>query len=389
MALPIVYVHDAAFRRIGQLPTAHRVARSYELGGAGLAEVSVARTDPLIEEALTFGNVLVMESDVYPYPWVGAISRDLGGRDGAVRFQCAGYNAILEERQLPTSYTTSLNAGEELRRVIETVNRINATGIGIGRIQNHGELTKGLEFPNAIVSQAMDEIAEAGGLEWWLEFAASPSNIEIRLRVGRARGFDRFRDFTLLDQRNATFGDWMRDRSAQVFALNVIAGQTSVTEKFTERSRVTQIVESGGGFVTERVPVTGSSEVVNVGGGRKRKDSAISSPHGFVAFDEVLVESPVTRKERTVIVETVKTQDVAVQVAQALIERRQIPERTLRVDALDTSEWKQITPGDIVRAVYPDGFVTGWDGPVRVLGTQPREHEGVMNVVVELMREVR
>lgn len=389
--LAIVHVHDGAFRRIGRFVTAFDVARSYELGGPGLGSLEVALNDPLIDESEPLrGRVLVIESSLYPYPWVGAIQRRLVNRDrGSVSLQAKGFGGILEDRVLPTDYETSLNAGDEIRRALETTNRRNNTGIAMGAVANHGRLASGLKFSQTKAATALDRIADAGGVEWWLEFFASPSNISAVMRVARSRGADRFRVGPVLrDGFNVEWTESIEDALANLFALTVIAGQVSLTQSFTERTRHTVVRQEGGGFVTQLVPVGPATSSDTVGtDGRRRRDSAISA-HGFARFSEVITQSPVTRREVAVLRDELRSEDITVQTADSIIDRIPVPERSLRLDSIQTADWRHITPGDVLRVDAPGAFIRGWDGPVRILGVQPDEDDGRMALVVELLREI-
>lgn len=389
-----VYLHDGSFRRIGQLTTATSINRSYRVdGGHGQASVELAVDDPLIARTKDQGNVLVIESSVYPEPWVGKIIRRRGSRAaGIVSLEAKSFDAILDERILPTGFTTTGSAGGEMARIIATVNARNGTGISIGDIQNHIVGVAALAFPEWTARRALDAIAEQSGLEWWLEYEATPTNIEIRFRAARNRGFNRYRQASLVDGGNCTWTDWTDEFEASAFALTVIAGQTTVTESFTERSRSTRIVEEGGGFVTTFETVQSSEDVgggtvqPGMGSGQQSRTDTAGGAHGFITI-ATTVQAPTTRREVVEIREEVKTRDIAAQAAQALLRRRRLAEKVVSIVHIEPGEWDALDLGSVLRLVAPDAFVEGFDGPARILGVQPMEELGECELVLELLED--
>lgn len=388
-----VLLYDGSFRRLGQLTTATSINRSYRMESHGQASITIAVDDPLIGETSSLeGRIVVIESTVYPVPWVGKLTGRRGDRaSGTVTLEADSFDAILDERALPRGYSTSGSAGGELARIISTVNSRNPTGIEIGAIQNHVIGIAGLSFPEWTARRALNAIAEQGGLEWWLDYMATATNIEILFRAARNRGFNRYRSVTLHDGGNCTWTDWREDGKAYTFALTVVAGQTSVTESYTERARSTRIVQEGGGFVTqyEQVPFAepiAPAPSTQSGNSGSQSISIEGFVHGFITIAKRVL-TPVTTREVVEVREELKTRDVTVQSAQARLNNRRLSEKVISITHLDPTEWDTLEVGSVVRLVAPGAFVDGFDGPARILGVQPMEELGECDVVLELLED--
>ncbi len=387
----VVFLHDGNGTRLGQLTTADEVNRSYALNEAGIAHLEIAVDDPLIGETKPQrGLILVIESALYPRPWVGKVVGRAGVPDeGHVQLQAKDMTTILTERFTPTDYTTSLSAGPEMTRVLAEINRVNPTGIQPGDISNHGELAAGLAFPEWSGRRAFDAIADSAGIEWWLDHEVFPQAISSKLRIAPHRGDNRFRLVQLVEGEHCTIQRWLEEGEAAAFASSIIAAAESIEQAFVDRIRVTTIVEEGAGFGQQFTPpVPTSNSVVTTGpGGRKTKTSGISiAPHGFVREAESLGNNPITRRQIVEVREELKTREITIQAAQFLLRRRALAERVVEVSVVDVDLWCEVEPGDVIALQSYSAFANeGFEGPARVLGTNPREDEGEMPVVLELL----
>lgn len=382
-----VSICDGSLRRIGVLNTATQVNRSYGIDNRDTASVQIALDDVHIGDTNPLdGRVLLIESNHYPVPWVGKVTKRRGTHE-TVMLEARAFDGIFDHRVLPTAYETTRTAGEEFRRLVQTVNEINATGIEVGRVENHVRIA-GLAFPDWTARRALDALAEQSGMEWWVEYDVSAGGvITATFRVERERGFDRYRAgdrVTLVadSNGNAEWSQWSEDAEAAAFSLTVVAGQTSVTESFTQRSRAVVVTEQGGGFVPTIGPtVSGPTQTVNPDGSGSATQASSYATFGAAPT------SPVTRSQRVVVQEELKNQDVTVQSAQALISRRRFSEKVITCTAVDTDTWASLRVGDFIRLLAPEAFIDGFDGPARVLGVQPLEEVGLMRLVLELRQK--
>ena len=385
--IPRVYLHDGNGRRLGQLTTAESINRSYSLDKLDRAIVRIALSDPLVEvcDPLS-GRILVIESAHYPLPWAGKVIEWSGDHE-RVELVCRSYDGILRQRFLPSGYRTNSTAGEEMRRIVETVNVRNPTGITIGDIENH-ILVTGVALPDWEAWRALDAIASLAGMEWWLDHETSPSGIVSRFRVARARGFDRFREVTLTTGPggNAEWPRWRGDAEAAAFLATVIAGQEDLTQSFTERSRSVQIVEEGGGFV----PGFAGTEAETIITTFHRADGTIGTVWRYIPATPATPDhfTPITRREQVSIEEQLRTRDITVQAARMQLAQRRYSEQVIDLNVIAASAWPDVQPGNVVRLIAHGAFVRGWDGPVRILGVQPMEELGVLRATVELLHEV-
>jgi hypothetical protein len=381
--IPRVSLHDGNGRRLGALTTAESINRSHSVDRQDRAVVTIALTDPLVGACDPLeGRILAVESSAYPVPWVGKITEWRGDRS-RVELIARSYDGILKQRFLPAIYRTRLTAGEEMARILSTVNGRNPTGIALGAVENH-VIVDGLEFPEWDAARALDAIADLAGMEWWLEHFVSPAAIDTRLRVARSRGTDRYRRVTLYatgeaDGGNAEWTRWRGDAEAATFATTVIAGQESITQSFTERARHTVLRQQDAGFLDGFAGGQGSDGASADDPGRGSMAIEYAPSAGATGG------SPVTRVERVVIEEQLKSRDVTVQAARAALQSRRYSEQVIDVNVISVGTWPDVQVGDVVRLVAPGAFVKGFDGPVRVLGVQPMEELGVMRTTLELL----
>lgn len=374
-----VTLHDGSLRRIGVLTTADQVNRSYGIDNADRGYVRIAYTDPLIAQTDPLqGRVVVIESPHYPVPWVGKVTKRKGNHE-TVTLDLVAMDKILDARFLPTAYTTSLTAGEEMKRVLATVNDINPTGIQIGRVENHVAIG-GLAFPDWSARRALDAIADQAGMEWWVEYDVSDAgDVTPIFRVERERGYDRYRQDRLVasPEGNADWTEWAEDAEAAALFLTVVAGQSSVTEAYTERTRTVVVGSEASGFQPSVAGTIGGTGSVQV----DETTAVIGSYDRY----QPPITSNVTRSQRVEILEQAKTRDVTLQSARVLFNSRRLSERLLTVVHVDPDSWGVLRVGNYLRLSVPaPAFVGGFEGPARVLGVQPMEEIGIARMVLEL-----
>jgi hypothetical protein len=87
-----VYLHDGFGRRIGEITTARAIDRAFVLMEPASARFFVAVDEPLLQELdPEQGRIVVIESEQYPYPWVGKLTIPSGNHEsGEITVQPVG-----------------------------------------------------------------------------------------------------------------------------------------------------------------------------------------------------------------------------------------------------------------------------------------------------------
>lgn len=371
---PRVYIHDGAtLYRVAQLTAVTDINRAYSLRDRNRsAQFTVALDDAALSYTNPrYGHVIVIESTEYPLPWVGRIIERQGNRaDRTVTVAADQYDAILNERILPTEFTTTTSSDDAFRQIIARINGANPTGIGIGSVEER--FIPELSLPNVKGSDALDKLAEVGGLEWWLNYSLDMGRLLIYANLRGERGADYFDPVTLVGpDGNFEVTQW-RERNNDVYAQMVIGGETSVLEAFTERERSIAIRSQD----TFRADDATLSLVVEA-------NRVLRFGHALAG--ETSFRAPTTRRERITVREELKAAGVTGTVAEALIDRRFYPSQVIQGRAYpDAAIWQYLTPGNVVHLKSGDAFVDGYDGGAVIIGVQPMEHDRFVELVLEI-----
>jgi hypothetical protein len=354
-----VYIHDGAGRRIGELTTTHNIDRAYVLMEPASARFMVSVDEPLLHELdPREGRMVVIESDRYPYPWVGKLT-GLGWQreDPAVTATCRSLDAVLTQRFVNGTYSGS--AGLVFAKVLEDAAASNPTGIAPGTIAPGPPYAAVLQDRSAF--QALNLIAQQTGYEWWVEYDVSPAQVLTYANFRPARGFDRASTHGLIDGGNA---DWTacKIEGETAFALTVVGGQGSTTQTYSERPRHTE------GIV-------------------------VGSVHGHSLRRTLSQAYGITRIERIRLAENLKSRDLVQDAAQAMMSRWPTPEQAMEWVVWDVDnhgaqvDWTGFDVGSVIHASAPTAFITGFTGALRIVGVQPSEELGLLRLVVEIVEE--
>lgn len=115
---------------------------------------------------LRFANRILVQNDGGIQDWVGEIvparSWDVGVRITAYSAEC-----ILGERTTDDNETLSGVPGDVWAQLLSSANRNYATGITLGSAVETGNSVE-FVYNGAIISDAMDDLADDLGYEWWV-----------------------------------------------------------------------------------------------------------------------------------------------------------------------------------------------------------------------------
>lgn len=376
MNTPRVHVHDSLGVRLGTLTRVASVNRSWAVMQPGQASLRVAMLqddgalDPLVRELdPRLGRAIVVESDHYPHVWVGSltnVNEEPGER--AVHVQAVSLDAVLRDRPLPVGASYDNDAGQVFRLLLQDANLANDSGIGIAGTPAQGRSYAGA-FPDRSTYAALTTLCLQTGHEWGMVYDVLPERIRADAYFVPEIGFDRYGEVTLTDGGNCERVNSGIDLRGQLYALSLVAGQSSPLTAYTERSRVTRQRSAGqqprGGAVI----------------------GAAATVHGYEVEHSELGGSPLTRAEAVEIAENLRSEGAVIQASELLLGRPRSAERVLRLRVFeDDGLWPLLDIGSVVRFVSAEAFLgAGYDGPVRIVGVQPMEEAGDMELVCQIV----
>jgi hypothetical protein len=355
MRTPRVSLHDGFGGVVAELTTAKHVNRAWDIMQPSTAQVSLALTDPAIAECdPTRGRVLVIESQQYPYPWVGAITRaGENHAEGLATLQCLSLDAILSARYLSASADYAGTAGAVFASVLQDANGANDSGIGVSPNVSAAGRFEGT-FPERSVYSALNLIARQTGHEWWVDYDVQPSGIRATANIGPARGLVRT-DTALSAPGDSEILESAIDLRGAAYVWKVVGGQTATLQAYTERPRAARRQSSGASL--ERTPV-----------------APVAVVHGFEIERAELGGSPLTRGEAFLVAEALLSEGAVGAAADVLAGRPPHAERVLqwRLTSQDPGLWAACAIGNVVRMRAAGAFLgTGLDAPVRIVSVQP------------------
>ena len=374
---PRIYIHDGAnLHRIGQLTAVTDLNRSYALREhVRTASFSIALTDAALQYTdPRDAHVIWIESSEYPLPWVGRIVEREGNRaERTVTITADSYDALLGERILPYDFTTTDTTRSAFTHIIGTANGINATGIGIGYIEDGAAAPMSLS--NARGADALDKLAEGAGMEWWLSYALDGPTLVIQANIASERGADLFGSVTLVGpDGNFEVEGWRENGRAIAYAQTVVGGESSVLVAFTERERSVAVADgqSNRSDSATQALVIETQRVLRFG--------------HLLAGEHASFAAPTQRREMLAVREELKLAGITGDVAEALFLRRRMPAQVIlgRAYPDNNGTWSALEPGNVVHLVSGDAFVGGYDGPAVIVAAQPMEHQRFVDVVLEI-----
>lgn len=368
---PRVYIHDAlTLRRLAQLVDVTSINRSYALWEhVRQAEFDIPESDEfasLTDELAA--NVIWIESNEYPLPWVGKIvERVFNHRDRTITVHADSYEALLAERYLPADFTSPRGAPQSMAAILSQINALNATGIGLGSAHELDAPAMALSRARGI--DALEKLIEAAGAEWWLSYLYEQGEIAIRLNLASERGADFSNSVVLSQPGNFEIASSRGNARAIAYAQTVVGGDGVTGATVTRDSQFNR----ADGDTTQQIV-----------------EARRVFRHGHLLAGETSFAAPTQRREYLARREELVDAGLAPEVAQALMLRERAPKRPLMGRAYPDTEgehatsWKYLEPGNVVWLDSASAFGTGYHGPVAVIAVQPVEHERFVDVVLEV-----
>ena len=367
--VPRAYLHDGDGARICELNAA--VLRSFRTGEMSTASALISETDEaLLNADPRLGRILVIESTIYPLIWAGpVVSLEGAPFTGTVTISARSYESILGERYLPSGYALTMSAGGQFTALLSEVERTNATGVTIAPNIAAGPPVDDINYGDRSLLQSWSLLSQMTAHEWWLEHEVARGQLQTAAHYRLERGLDRTADAVLTVGANGNMrvNRW-RSGTDSTHQIRAIAGGTSTTQGFTERSRVSRRYSSS-------APTPDASVA-----------ALTYTRHGYQFGRWPTGSTIITRREQLAIMEAVRSYGALATAAEAALVRANVAQRAIDLEVQGNPDlWKFCLPGDIITLNLPPYyFVDGYNGPAAIMATDPREEMGTLMLTVEV-----
>lgn len=231
MSSPQIDVHEAGppFPRKAPLVTATNVSRGWQVGATVAATFDVTMNDPIFatlyqRDVLRLGNMVVIRSDGLP-TWVGFIDRvewSLGS--GVIKLTAKEPASIFKERHTSKEFVvTQESTARVFWRLISEANMGNATGIIISKTTAPGPSVT-LDLSSSTVYDALNELCEAAGMEWWIDPVIGASGVTLTARLRSKRGQDKSLTVKLSDGGGLLSATYAHDAQLLASSVTIVGG---------------------------------------------------------------------------------------------------------------------------------------------------------------------
>jgi hypothetical protein len=367
----IVSTHDdfLGFPMLAEFRTAHDISRllvhTPADKGPGSFSFSIAADDPQANrDTLRPGLVVMIRStQVGVPPFVGRIDRiehDLAG--GTVHVSGPAYAQVLFERLLPQDCAFSGQAaGVIAMQLLRLANSSNPTGVWPSKLTEPGSPVRGdMDFGSSSLGDALNDLADRTGDEWWLEESVSRQKIELALRWGRKRGRDRSAELALYEGRHFTVAEYTQDSLGKARSAVAVGSGESVADRPAAAASMSPTSVSGKAGIS-----AAASEIHN-------RNVAV----GMTLAREMAVFMPSDADEAVLARAAQKALEVPANAAEELM-----------LTLAPSAPW-DLQPGDIFKAVLPNANFGGVTRNVRLLDLAPDEAKGLRETAVRVEYDV-
>jgi len=223
-----VHIHSGSWprQRLATFQTARNVRRGWRLGDFTGASFEVLPSEAAFlalgqRNLLRLGNMVVIESTWMPY-WVGFIEKVTWTlKAGSIQVEAQEWASVLQDRKTPKQFLVAgENTSTAVRRVMYEANARNPTGIQVAAVLEPGARAT-TDLSSMSVADALDNLCEISGQEWWVGAVVSAAKVDLTLYVG-SRGEDKSGRIVLRD------GPFLVDANYTHDARNVVASLTIV-----------------------------------------------------------------------------------------------------------------------------------------------------------------
>lgn len=354
------YVHAPAwpFQRIGELRTARNIDRAWSLMQPGILALNISRSEEIDRDVLRTSNILVIESEVTA-PWVGYLltaEEDLGA--GEIEITGQEMTAALDVRLTSASdkYDDSISSGRIFQQIGAAVNGRAFTGLSMPA-SSLGAIVEDVDLAAQTMSEALDELHDRTGNEWWADYSVRPQRVEATLRWGTRQGFD--------------LADSVHLYEGYHFA------------KLVYRQDATRSQESATAFGGVGAP-SGRAAVTRTAGAARGSFGGLIEAASAAAVRAIADLPPGLRSERAVLVPTTSNEAELSREARQALEKPLGSAEQFSAVVNGLIDWHLLALGNTVTInAYPKLRPTS--RKMRIVGVQPDEESGVNELILEVV----
>jgi len=363
----IVTTHDdfPPFHMLAEFRTAHDINRllvhTPADKGPGSFSFTISRDDPQANrDTVRKGLVVAIRSTRAGCPpFLGCIDVLEYKDDGTVEVTGPDYAQVFFERALPQDCSfSSQAAGVIAMQLLRLANSQNPTGVWPSKVSEPGSPIWGnFDAGSAQLGDALNDLADKTGDEWWLEEIVNRQKIEIALRWGRRRGQDRSRVMALYEGKHFTASSYKETSQGIARSAIAIGGSEAVSDRTAAAATMGR-------------PASVSGKATVIGGASEVQMRNLTV--GMTLARDVVVNLPLDTDEAVLASAAQKALEVPANAAEELY-----------LTLAPSAPW-DLGPGDSFTAVLPNIRFGGVSRKVRLLDLQPKEAAGLRDTAVKV-----
>jgi len=291
-------------------------------------------------------------------PWIGWIERPLYD-GGMVTVDCIDVAGMMGKRHSGLKSTRSGCAGLIARDLLFQANARNGFGLLWDTTSEAGTPVSSINVSGSSLLDALNQLADFTGDEWWIRIVVAHDNLELYLHWGRKQGFDLSQTVYLREGREVSNFTYSQDAIEETESVMMVGSGGTVEDRPT-------VVRATTG--TERVNLAGA--VVQQSSETYRRATAIV---------------PALATERVVVAPLESEIKVLGELARNDLEQSPDTVETLAITVNERANWPDLAVGNTVRlrADTPWGAL---DRAVRIMESQPGD--GDMDLIVQVQADV-
>jgi hypothetical protein len=319
---------------LAELPTASDINCLLTISGHGAFSFKVVASDPgANRDTIKQGNLVVIRG---AHAYIGIIGR-IEEEHGVLEVSGDSWASLLYERRIPLRVSYSNHAaGIIALQALQLVNSHNPTGF-LPSVRNEpcGPFRGTFQAGGMYLGDALDDLADRIGQEWWLEQIVGRNSLQGFLHWGMRRGSDLSGSIHLTDGIHFTSSKYVQD----------ILGATQ--------------------------------SVQMVGGGADIADRPSATQSGAL-------QGPTLSREKVEYLPSDEELAVLSDAAQAALVNPLVAAESLPLTINTKLDWRLIRPGDIITVILPDTYFGCVRRRIRILAMQPDEAAGEMDLAVKV-----
>jgi hypothetical protein len=319
---------------LAELPTATDIDCLLTISGHGAFSFKVVASDPgANRDTIKQGNLVAIRG---AHAYIGIIGR-IEEEHGVLEVSGDSWASLLYERRIPLGVSYSNHAaGIIALQALQLVNSHNPTGF-LPSLRNEpcGPFRGTFQAGGTYLGDALDDLADKVGQEWWLEQIVGRNSLQGFLHWGMRRGGDLSGSIHLTDGIHFTSSKYVQDILGTAQSVQMVGGGADIAN----RPSATQSTTFQG--------PTLSREKVE-----------------YLPSDEELA--------------------VLSDAAQAALVNPLVAAESLPLTINTKLDWRLIRPGDIITVILPDTYFGCVRRRVRILAMQPDEAAGEMDLAVKV-----